>query len=80
MIKDNINNPEHYLMWWGIEPIDFIESNNLNYIQGNIIKYVFRHWSKNWLEDLKKAEFYLKRLIKSYENNKPNLPNITKEN
>lgn len=66
-MKDNINFPEHYLLWW-IEPIEFIDSNNLNHYQATIIDYVFRYPHKNWIEDLKKAEWYLKRLIKNEEN------------
>ena len=65
--KDYIN-PAHYKMWW-IEPIDYIEANDLDFLQGNIIKYVTRARFKNWLEDLKKAKWYLERLIKREENN-----------
>ena len=35
----------------------------MDYLQGNIIKYVTRYDMKNGVEDLKKAEFYLKMLI-----------------
>jgi hypothetical protein len=59
--NDNVNKPLHYNI--GIETIDYIESWNMNYIEGNIIKYVTRYKYKNKLEDLKKAEWYLKRLI-----------------
>ena len=62
MSKDEINSPEHYVLWW-IEPIDFIESNNLSYFQANIIKYVFRYKHKWGLKDLRKANFFLERLI-----------------
>ena len=57
--------PEHYKKWW-IEPIDYIISNNLDFLEWNIIKYVSRYKFKNWLEDLEKAKFYLERLIKEY--------------
>jgi len=49
-----------------IEPIEFIEANNLNFLEGNIIKYVSRYKQKNGLEDLKKAKWYLDRLIENY--------------
>jgi len=65
--KDIINTPSHYTKW-GIEPIDFSISNNLSFCEGNVIKYVTRYKHKNGLEDLKKAEFYIKRLIQDYEN------------
>jgi hypothetical protein len=63
--NDNVNNPLHYNI--GIETIKYIESWNMNYIEGNIIKYVTRYKYKNKLEDLKKAEWYLKRLIEITE-------------
>jgi hypothetical protein len=53
---------------YAIQPIDFIHSNGIPYIEGNVIKYVCRHRSKNGLEDLKKAKHYIDLLIeKEYE-------------
>ena len=49
-----------------IQPIDFIEANNLDFCEGNIIKYVTRYKDKNGLEDLQKAKWYLDRLIEKY--------------
>ena len=46
-----------------IQPIDYIEANNLSFCEGNIIKYVTRWRYKNGLEDLEKAKWYLDRLI-----------------
>lgn len=40
------------------QPIEFITENGLNFIQGNIVKYVSRYKSKNGLEDLEKAKHY----------------------
>ena len=63
---DNVNNPLHYNQS-GIECLDAIEAATGEgyefYLQGNILKYLWRYRYKNGLEDLKKAEFYLKRLI-----------------
>jgi len=61
--KDNVNHPTHYTQG-KIEVIEVIEDWELNYLEGNIIKYVARYKYKNKIEDLKKAEWYLKRLIK----------------
>jgi hypothetical protein len=47
-----------------IQPVDFIHKNRIPYIEGNIIKYVCRHKSKNGVEDLKKARHYIDLLIK----------------
>mgnify|MGYP000980135047 CR=1 FL=1 len=46
-----------------IEPIQFIETNNLGYHEGNVVKYISRWRNKNGLEDLKKAKWYIERLI-----------------
>ena len=63
---NNITRPKHYQST--IEPIDFIVANNLNFIEGNIIKYVARYKKKNGLEDLLKAQEYLKLLIELVKN------------
>lgn len=65
---DIINKPPHYNQGL-IEPIDFIKSQNMNYIEGNIIKYTTRYKFKNGIEDLKKAQWYLDKLIAEYQNN-----------
>ena len=60
---DNVNNPEHYNIG-DIEVIDFIDSWNLNFNLGNVIKYVARcNYKGNKLEDLQKAIFYIEREI-----------------
>lgn len=46
-----------------IQPIEYIMANNLNYCQGNAIKYLTRYKDKNGLEDLKKAKHYIDILI-----------------
>jgi len=43
--------------------IEYILDQKFNYLEGNIIKYVSRYKHKNGLEDLKKAKWYLERLI-----------------
>ena len=66
MDEDKIN-PSYYKK--GIETTDYIQSHELGFLEGNIIKYVTRHKHKNGLEDLLKAEWYLNRLIKETRNN-----------
>jgi hypothetical protein len=46
-----------------IQPWDFIIANNLGYLEGNIVKYVSRWKEKGGVEDLKKAQHYLQKLI-----------------
>lgn len=64
--KDMVTLPEHYARF-EIEPIRFICENNLNFFQGNIVKYIMRWDAKNGLEDLRKAKRYLEMFIKWVE-------------
>jgi len=67
---DSVDKPIHYNAG-GIEAIDAIlaATNDLSegYLQGNILKYVWRYRYKNQIEDLKKARWYLNKLIEIYE-------------
>ena len=72
--EDNVNHPSHYT-FGKIEVMDYIEDKLSDvecegYFLGNIIKYVSRFRKKNGIEDLKKAQWYLNRLIKNIEENK----------
>jgi hypothetical protein len=63
-MEDVIKTPKHYTQG-SIEPIDFITGNNMDFLSGNIVKYLTRHKYKGKpMEDLLKAQFYLERLIK----------------
>lgn len=57
-----ILNPDHYRQG-AIQPWDFILSQKMDFLEGNIIKYVTRYKSKNGVEDLQKAKVYLEKLI-----------------
>lgn len=52
-----------------IEPITYIEVNELGFHAGNVVKYVSRYKQKNGLDDLKKAKWYIERLIELEEGN-----------
>lgn len=63
-IKDMVVMPNHYARF-KIEPIYFIQENNLTPLQGKVVKYIVRYPFKNGAEDIKKAircaEMLLKR-------------------
>ena len=40
------------------------------YLRGNIIKYIARYDDKGGVEDLKKAQHYLSKLLEQYERNR----------
>ena len=65
--KDVVNNPEHYTKG-GLEVIDIMKAKMSaeefeGFLKGNVWKYTMRYKFKNGLEDLKKAQVYLNRLI-----------------
>ena len=51
----------HYQV--AIQPWDYIIANDLGYLEGNVIKYVTRYKNKGGVEDLRKAQHYLIKLI-----------------
>ena len=73
---DMVNHPSHYKAKNGMEVIDVIEAFTANLkgyeaiYTGKVIKYICRWKEKNGLEDLRKAQWYLNRLIKNIEENK----------
>lgn len=72
---DVVNHPAHYQSINGMEVIDVIEAFTEGLIgieatdTGNIIKYICRWKSKNGLQDLEKARWYLNHLIEHVKSN-----------
>jgi len=46
-----------------IQPIQFIHANDLDFLQGNVIKYVTRHKAKNGAADIRKALHYCQLIL-----------------
>lgn len=68
--SDNVSHPPHYADGWsnGAEVIDLTE--HLSFCAGNVVKYVCRAGRKDpdkYVEDLKKARWYIDREIKRVE-------------
>ena len=64
---EKVNHPAHYNSG-NIEVIDAIVDWELDFIEGNVVKYVTRAKHKgDQLSDLKKARWYLDYLIKNLE-------------
>ena len=58
---EKVKHPKHYNK--GIEVWDYTDSWKMDFLEGNIIKYITRYKHKNGIEDLKKAKQYIERLI-----------------
>lgn len=73
-LKDNVNHPSHYTQG-KVECIDALESATIGksgieaVCVANVIKYLWRYEEKSGIEDVKKAQFYLNRLLATLENN-----------
>lgn len=52
-----------------IQPLEFIVKNGLDFLQGNVVKYVVRYKNKGGVEDLRKARHYLDLMIELMEKN-----------
>ena len=68
---DPVNHPRYYCDG-GIETLDYILAKRLNFLLGQVVKYVTRAGKKDpdkHLEDLRKAQFYLNREIRRLEAN-----------
>lgn len=68
--NDPVNNPSHYASG-AVECIDAIQASMSveafrGYCKGNVQKYVWRYETKDEAESLRKAEWYLKRLLATF--------------
>ena len=74
---DNVNHPKHYTQG-GIECIDALKAATVGkagieaVCVANVIKYLFRYENKNGLEDVRKAQWYINRLIRELKEKKEN--------
>lgn len=48
-----------------IQPIDYIVANAIPYLDGNVVKYISRHRSKNGAEDVRKAIHYCEMILRT---------------
>lgn len=74
-MEDIVNHPKHYQTSNGLETIDVIEAftedlSGLDAVcTANILKYICRWKKKNGVQDLKKAKWYLEKLIEKLDEN-----------
>lgn len=82
MTKDNVNSPSHYTQANGLECIDAItaavsgKSGIEAVCVANVTKYLWRYELKNGVEDVKKAQWYLNRLVSELESKQDHKPDV----
>ena len=59
---EEVTSPKHYV-GLGITPLEYITANELDFLEGNVIKYITRYPHKGGVNDLLKARTYLEKLI-----------------
>ena len=76
MMKEDFNvafpqykGPKHYKKY-KIQPFEFISKNELNFFQGNVIKYACRYKMKDGIKDLEKIIHYCELEIKKMKDSK----------
>ena len=71
-VPDMVNHPQHYTQG-GIECIDALKAATVGkrgieaVCVANVIKYLWRYEEKNGIEDVRKAKWYIERLLKELE-------------
>jgi hypothetical protein len=65
--QEEIKKPARYNKKGKLECWDVILDQEMNFLEGNIYKYIWRYKEKNGIEDLKKARVYLDKLISEVE-------------
>lgn len=63
-----------------IQPVEYIEANNLSYSAGNVVKYVTRYKAKNGAEDIRKAIHYCELILDNEYKESYNEPQRTGPN
>ena len=71
-VTDMVNHPRHYTQG-GIECIDALKAATVGkrgieaVCVANVIKYLWRYEEKNGIEDVRKAKWYIERLLRELE-------------
>jgi len=46
-----------------IQPVDYIVANKHDFLEGNVVKYITRHKTKNGIEDIRKVIHYAELIL-----------------
>ncbi|HEX4888568.1 MAG TPA: DUF3310 domain-containing protein [Luteibaculaceae bacterium] len=69
-VEKSPDTPAHYQNG-KIQPIDFIADQGLDFLEGNVVKYICRYKQKDGIKDLLKAKDYLQRIIDNFNQKSP---------
>lgn len=66
---EELEKPKRYNKTGKLECWDVIIDQNMNFLEGSVLKYLWRYKEKNGIHDLKKAIVYINKIISELEKN-----------
>jgi len=63
VVSANDYGGEYYRVEEATQPWDYIAQHNLNFFEGNVVKYITRWRKKGNISDLRKLQHYVEKLI-----------------
>jgi hypothetical protein len=66
-LSEQIKKPERYNKRGKLECWDVILDQEMNFLEGSVLKYLWRYKEKNGIHDLEKAKVYIDKLISEVE-------------
>ncbi len=70
LVTEDISKPKRYNKTGKLECWDVILDQKMDFLEGSVLKYLWRYKEKNGIQDLKKAIVYLEKMIEREENEK----------
>ena len=70
--SEEIKKPKRYNKRGKLECWDVILDQEMNFLEGSVLKYLWRYKEKNGIHDLEKAKIYIDKIIEGLKNEKSN--------
>lgn len=71
-MSEEIKNPKRYNKRGKLECWDVILDQEMNFLEGSVLKYLWRYKEKNGIHDLEKAKVYIDKIISEFKKNETN--------
>jgi hypothetical protein len=62
-VPEEVENPQRYNKRGKLECWDVIIDQKMNFLEGSVLKYLWRYKEKNGIHDLEKAKVYIDKII-----------------
>lgn len=71
-MSEEIKNPKRYNKRGKLECWDVILDQEMDFLEGSVLKYLWRYKEKNGIHDLEKAKVYIDKIISEFKKNETN--------